>query len=282
MFFRHAFFALFGILKFDLAFGRKKKISLKSISLLFQGYLGLISGDSADLVYRAIFGGIALMADILPSYPPSLGPEPLSFLVSSLTDYCTPATCIRRQSSCEPRPSNVVPQSISSTSMASGTWSTDNIQPPLRQNCKWCGMAWKNHGWVGHPLSTKLIDGLVEVDDFVGGLWQLYKEVAKEGIVQVLPFGRLSLTPEIIFGSVPIRLYDPCGSHRNIPGSRDKTSRIQHHIIFLRRIVQCCHKAPSVLSLNLMSNVQVSSIHRCIRTQNPHQAIESTRQSCSA
>jgi len=88
MFFRHAFFALFGILKFDLAFGRKKKISLKSISLLFQGYLGLISGDSADLVYRAIFGGIALMADILPSYPPSLGPEPLSFLVSSLTDYC--------------------------------------------------------------------------------------------------------------------------------------------------------------------------------------------------
>jgi len=28
------------------------------------------------------------MADILPSYPPSLSPEPLSFLLSSLTDYC--------------------------------------------------------------------------------------------------------------------------------------------------------------------------------------------------
>jgi glutathione synthase len=30
------------------------------------------------------------------------------------------------------------------------------------------------------------------VDDFVGGLWQLYKDVAKEGIVQVLHSGRLS------------------------------------------------------------------------------------------
>jgi glutathione synthase len=28
------------------------------------------------------------MADILPSYPPSLDPEALSFLLSSLTDYC--------------------------------------------------------------------------------------------------------------------------------------------------------------------------------------------------
>jgi len=33
---------------------------------------------------------------------------------------------------------------------------------------------------------ARLICRLVEVDDFVSGLWELYKEVAKEGVVQVL------------------------------------------------------------------------------------------------
>lgn len=47
-----------------------------------------ICGSAADLVDRAILEGNVIMADILPTYPPSPSPEALSFLLSSLKDYC--------------------------------------------------------------------------------------------------------------------------------------------------------------------------------------------------
>jgi hypothetical protein len=88
MFFRHAFFALFGILKFDLAFGRKKNSLKNRFNNIFSGLFRVNLGRLCRSCLSRNFRRIALMADILPSYPPSLGPEPLSFLVSSLTDYC--------------------------------------------------------------------------------------------------------------------------------------------------------------------------------------------------
>jgi len=52
---------------------------------------------------------------------------------------------------------------------------------------------------------------LVDVDDFVGRLWQLYKEVKKEGIVQVQHTREHRLTAGSITGFIPFRLYDSCG-----------------------------------------------------------------------
>lgn len=75
-------------------------------------------------------------------------------------------------------------------------------------------MTWT--GWAKSWMSiTFLRRGanyrLVDVDDFVGRLWQLYKEVKKEGIVQVQHTRDHALTAGSITRFIPFRLYDSCG-----------------------------------------------------------------------
>jgi hypothetical protein len=68
--------------------------------------------------------------------------------------------------------------------MGDGYQSTANLQHSVRQNCKRCRVARKDNGRVAidrNHANTRLVD----VDDFVRELWELYQDVRREGIVQV-------------------------------------------------------------------------------------------------
>lgn len=132
------------------------------------------------------------MADILPSYPPSLDPKALNFLLASLTDYClSRGITVRPQTISEGNHlASHAPVTLFPSLFPRIAWqralkiqTTYNLlYARIANDVEWLGEIMDEYnGWGGRADCR-----LVEVDDFVGRLWELYKEVRKEGIAQVM------------------------------------------------------------------------------------------------
>jgi len=120
------------------------------------------------------------MADILPSYPPSLDEPSLSFLLSSLTDYCLSHGITVRPSvpSEENHLASHAPVTLFPSLFPFKAWE-QALAVQTKYNLVYAKIA-NDEEWLG-----KIMDDLVEVDDFVRQLWELYKDIKREGVVQV-------------------------------------------------------------------------------------------------
>jgi glutathione synthase len=133
------------------------------------------------------------MADIFPSYPPSLHPKALSFLIASLTDYCLSHGITVRPA--EPSKGNHLashaPVTLFPSLFPRSAWE-QALKVQTTYNVLYARIA-NNEEWIGNIMNeyfhfTEIFDSrLAGVDDFVRDLWELYKNVKKEGIAQVLP-----------------------------------------------------------------------------------------------
>jgi glutathione synthase len=135
---------------------------------------------------------LVLMADILPSYPPSLPPKALHYLLTSLTDYCLSHGVTVRSSQLSEgnHLASHAPVTLFPSLFPRTAWE-QAIQVQTTYNILYAKIA-NDEDWLGEimdewTLPRKLSNcRLVEVDDFVRQLWELYNEVKREGIVQGL------------------------------------------------------------------------------------------------
>lgn len=134
------------------------------------------------------------MADILPSYPPSLPPKAHSFLLTSLIDYSLAhGITVRPPIASENNHlASHAPVTLFPSLFPRGAWEQalavqttyNHLYAKIANDIPWLGKIMDEYRpsvW-GRRVNCRL----VEVDDFVKQLWELYKDVRKEGIVQVL------------------------------------------------------------------------------------------------
>jgi hypothetical protein len=168
------------------------------------------------------------MADILPSYPPSLPPRELSFLMSSLTDYCLSHGVTVRPS--VPSENNHLashaPVTVFPSLFPRNAWEQalkvqtiyNLLYARIANDVEWLGKIMDELLVYGKPSDCRLID----VDDFVRNLWYLYKEVREEGISQVtFKFDSLYRWLGPFPGTVSFRLYDSRRTLRIIVNTRN-------------------------------------------------------------
>ena len=156
------------------------------------------------------------MADILPSYPPSLPPKALNYLLTSLNDYCLahgitvrPVHAGKGNHLASHAPVTVFPSLFPRRAweQAIKVQQTYNIlYSKIANNVEWLGEIMCEYLLLPGRKSDRR---LVEVDDFVRQLWELYIEIKKEGIAQVHLNVPLLIVASI-FRSLSIGLYDPC------------------------------------------------------------------------
>jgi hypothetical protein len=156
-----------------------------------------IAADADPSTSGRIFGlGDHPMADILPSYPPSLPPDALNLLTTSLNDYCLSHGITVRpvQSSERDHLASHAPVTLFPSLFPRNAWE-QALKVQTAYNLVYARIA-NDVDWLGQIMNEYVAFAivyvrLVDVDDFVRQLWEVYQEVKNEGIVQVHAMERI-------------------------------------------------------------------------------------------